>query len=298
MQYQLLGKSDLLVSRIAFGCMSIGKQPDSDTLLLQKAFDAGINLFDTADLYDKGANEILVGQALQAHRQKIILATKVGNQWKPDGSGWVWNARKDYILSAVDESLRRLQTDYIDLYQLHGGTIQDNINEAIEAFEILKQQGKIRYYGISSIRPNTIRSWVSRSSLCSVMMQYSLLDRRPEESCFSLLKDNQIGVLARGSLASGLLIDKAGKSYLNHSEKQVADAAKAIQSLSGPDRDAAAIALQFVLSQPAITSAVVGIRTEAQLKAALDAVNTAPLLPEELSILRESISTNYYTEHR
>src|SRR6202034_3432729 len=96
-------------------------------------------------------------------------------------------------------------TDYIDLYQLHGGTIDDPIDETIEAFELLQQQGKIRYYGISSIRPNVISEYVQRSNIISVMMQYSLLDRRPEESCLQLLQQNNIGVLARGSVAGGLL---------------------------------------------------------------------------------------------
>ena len=96
----------------------------------------------------------------------------------PDGTGTL---QKNIFSSAVDQSLKRLQTDYIDLYQLHGGTIEDPIDEMIEAFETLKAAGKIRYYGISSIRPNVIREYVKRSSIVSVMMQYSLLDRRPEE---------------------------------------------------------------------------------------------------------------------
>src|ERR1035437_7075729 len=84
-------------------------------------FDNGINYFDTADLYDKGLNEINIGNALKAKRDQIIIATKVGNQWRSDGTGWDWNPRKDYILKAVEQSLQRLQTNYIDLYQLHGG---------------------------------------------------------------------------------------------------------------------------------------------------------------------------------
>ncbi len=94
-------------------------------------------------------------------------------------------------------SLKRLNTDRIDVYQLHGGTIEDPIEETISAFEQLVQQGKIRYYGISSIRPNVIREYVLRSNIVSVMMQYSLLDRRPEEECLPLLAQKDIGVLAR-----------------------------------------------------------------------------------------------------
>lgn len=103
---------------------------------------------------------------------------------------------KAYIKEAVKHSLRRLQTDYIDVYQLHGGTIDDPIDETIEAFEELQQEGVIRYYGISSMRPNVIREYVKRSRIVSVMMPYSLLDRRAEE-WFPLLKQHHISVIAR-----------------------------------------------------------------------------------------------------
>jgi aryl-alcohol dehydrogenase-like predicted oxidoreductase len=131
MHYRKLGKSTLEVSEIGFGCMSLRGDETSDIRLILKAIDGGINFFDTADLYDHGRNEILVGKALHEKRKQVILATKVGNQWKKDGSGWDWNPRKDYILACIDESLRRLNTDYIDLYQLHGGTIEDPIDETI-----------------------------------------------------------------------------------------------------------------------------------------------------------------------
>ena len=156
MEYRMLGKSTLAVSRIGFGCMSLHEAAADNNRLLQAAVEKGINFFDTADLYAQGNNEITVGKALKEKRKQLIIATKVGNQLKKDGSGWTWNPRKAYITDAVNSSLRRLQTDYIDLYQLHGGTIEDNIDETIEAFSILQQQGKIRFYGISSIRPNVI----------------------------------------------------------------------------------------------------------------------------------------------
>ena len=91
--------------------------------------------------------------ALRKVRSEVVMATKVGNRIIPGREGWVWDASKEYIMTAVKESLRRLGTDYIDLYQLHGGTIEDPIDETIEAFERLKEQGWIRWYGISSIRP-------------------------------------------------------------------------------------------------------------------------------------------------
>ncbi|MBO9728090.1 MAG: aldo/keto reductase [Chitinophaga sp.] len=298
MQYRFLGKSDLAISEIGFGCMSLGKDDADTTRLLHHAVDQGINFFDTADLYEHGQNEITVGKALRQKRADVIIASKVGNQWNEDGSSWSWNPRKEYILATVEGSLKRLQTDYIDLYQLHGGTLEDPIDDSIAAFELLKQQGKIRHYGISSIRPNVIREYVKRSHIVSVMMQYSLLDRRPEETCFPLLQDNHIGVLARGSVAKGLLVNKPAAPYLNYTTEDVAAAAAAIRAHSNTARDTAQTALRFVLQQPVVSSAVVGIRTVAQLEDALRAVQAPALLPEEIAALQQAVPANTYDQHR
>jgi aryl-alcohol dehydrogenase-like predicted oxidoreductase len=297
MQYHQLGKSSLNISRIGFGCMSLKKENADAEKILHEAIDRGINYFDTADLYDKGENEILVGKALKQHRNKIVLATKVGNEWKKDGTGWEWNPRKSYIIKAVEASLGRLQTDTIDLYQLHGGTIDDPIDETIEAFELLVQRGKIRFYGISSIRPNVIREWIRRSNIVSVMMQYSLLDRRPEESCLDLLQQNNISVLARGSVAQGLLVDKPAKPYLDYSEEQVRAAANAIRSV-GDKGTASQIAMKYTLAHPAVASAVVGIRTMKQLEEAAASFNYDALSIDELKTLQDVLKPNVYKEHR
>ncbi len=156
MRYNLLGNSNLKISQLSFGCMSLDGDHEANAQLLHKALDRGINYFDTADVYQNGFNEITLGKAFKEIRQQVVIATKVGNQIRKDGNGFNWNPTKAYILKSVDESLKRLQTDYIDLYQLHGGTMEDPIDEAIEAFEQLKVEGKIRYYGISSIRPAVI----------------------------------------------------------------------------------------------------------------------------------------------
>lgn len=298
MEYKRLGKSDLQISRIAFGCMSLKGTQTENEKLLHQALDLGINYFDTADLYDKGMNEVSVGKAFAGKRDKVIIATKGGNQWKEDGSGWTWNADKDYILKAAEQSLKRLNIDHIDLYQLHGGTIQDRIDETIEAFELLKKQGKIRYYGISSIRPNVIAEYVKRSNIVSVMMQYSLLDRRPEETCLPLLQQHNIGVLARGSVATGLLVNKEAKEYLNYSKDQVSMAAKAVNDLSKENRTAAQTAIQFVLANSAITAAVVGIRTMQQLEEATNFLNVKQLTANELEGLKQVLQQNVYQEHR
>ncbi|WP_324670722.1 aldo/keto reductase [Hymenobacter sp. GOD-10R] len=298
MKYNQLGKSDLHVSEISFGCMSLGEDHSANARLLHQALDNGINYFDTADLYQQGANEETVGKAFRDRRDQVILATKVGNQGRPDGSGWDWNPSKRYILQAVDKSLQRLQTDYIDLYQLHGGTLDDPIGETIEAFEQLVQEGKIRYYGISSIRPNVIREYVQRSNIVSVMMQYSLLDRRPEESSLGLLQEHQISVLARGSYAQGLLLGKPAKEYLGHTPEQVAKAATAIKEVAGAGRTAAEVAVRFVLASPVVASGVLGVRTDEQLQEAIWVAKAPALTASEVEELRSTVLPNRYEQHR
>lgn len=288
----------MLISRIGFGCMSLHPGQDGIQTLIDAAIDGGINYFDTADLYDGGANEAMIGTALKAKRDKVFICTKAGNQLREDGSGWEWNPRKEYILQAVENSLRRLQTDYIDLYQLHGGTIDDPMDETIEAFESLKKSGKIRHYGISSIRPNVIREYVKRSAITSVMMQYSLLDRRPEENCLDLLLQNNIGVVARGTVAGGLLAGKAIKPYLGHGAVAVQAAANIIREIARENsQPPATTAIQFVLQHAAVTGAIVGIRTKEQLDDALKAVDSN-LTAENYHRLQESVAAGLYTHHR
>ncbi|AMP97491.1 Aldo/keto reductase [Pedobacter cryoconitis] len=298
MQYSKLGRSSLEVSKIGFGCMSLTGGTSENQLIIDQALDLGINYFDTADLYEHGENETKIGALLKSRRDQVILATKVGNQHRADGNGWDWNPSKKYILSAVEDSLKRLQTDYIDLYQLHGGTIEDPVDETIEAFEILKQQGKIRYYGISSIRPNVIREYVQRANIVSVMMQYSLLDRRPEEECLELLHDHNIGVVGRGSIAQGLLAGKPAAPYLNYSEAEVAQAAEVIRSITDQSSSSAQTAIRFVLQHQALDSAVMGIRTLAQLKDIAAAGDFPPLSNWEIELLIKAVPAAYYTAHR
>lgn len=296
MEYRQLGKTSVNVSVISFGCMSLGQDQAVNDSLVRSAIDAGINLFDTADIYDKGQNERSVGHALRGIRDKVILCTKVGNVPKADGSGLDWNPSPAHILKSVDESLQRLQTDYIDLYQLHGGTIDDPRPEIIATFEKLQQQGKIRYYGISSIRPNVIREYVAQSPISSVMMQYSLLDRRPEEACLSLLKENDISVLVRGALAQGLLAGKPARDYTGYDKETVRQLQEIIKRYSSPERSAAQTALQFVLKNPAVTSAVAGIRTPEQL---IELTKPVPQLTyEEYATIKAAAAPNRYTDHR
>jgi len=298
MDYRMLGDSDLKISRIGFGTMSLEPDNHSAIHLLHQALDKGINYFDTADMYQKGLNEALLGKAFKGKRDQLILGTKVGNIWRPDGSGWDWKPSKKYILSEIENSLQRLQTDYIDLYQLHGGTLDDPIDEIIEAFEWLKMQGKIRYYGLSSIRPNVIREYVKKSSIVSVMMQYSLLDRRPEEEMLPFLQDHAIGVLARGTVAKGLLISKPPEPYLNYSSEQIGSASLKVKETSDQKRGPASTAIQIVLENKIIHAAIVGIRNKKHLEDALQSLESPIISSEELEMLKQSIPVNYYSEFR
>jgi len=279
--------------------MSLSSNQETESLnMIHQAIELGINYFDTADMYDKGMNEMLVGKALRSKREKVILATKVGNQWRADGSGWDWNPRKNYILAAVEDSLLRLQTDYIDLYQLHGGTIEDPIDEIIGAFELLQQQGKIRYYGISSIRPNVIREYVKRSKITSVMLQYSLADRRPEETILDLLKQNNIGVLSRGALAQGLLVNKPAKEYLGHSRDAINAAAMLVGEIEKITHSAAQTAIRFVLQNPAISSAVVGMSGMQQLLEIAITLQKSSLSLASMEALKKILPAKFYEQHR
>ena len=279
--------------------MSLSSDKEEDSIqIIHRAIELGINYFDTADLYDKGMNETMIGKALKTERDKVIIGTKVGNQWRADGSGRDWNPRKEYIMKAVEGSLSRLQTDRIDLYQLHGGTIDDPIDEVVETFELLKQQGKIRYYGISSIRPNVIREYVKRSNIVSVMMQYSLADRRPEESILDLLKQNNIAVLSRGALAQGLLVNKPAKEYLGHSEEAIAATAQLVQGIAVTTQTAAQTAIQFVLQHPAIAAAVVGMSRMEQLIEVAATTDKEKLSKTDMERLQDSLTAKLYEQHR
>ena len=296
MNYRQLGKSSLQISEIGFGCMSLQGTDASDRSILRQAVDLGINFFDTADLYQHGRNEMILGEALKDDRKNLIISTKVGNQWRNDGSGWDWNPSGEYILSSVEKSLKRLQTDYIDLYQLHGGTLEDPIDETIGAFEKLIHQGKIRYYGISSIRPNLIREYVKRSSIVSVMMQYSLLDRRPEESCLMMLRENQISVLARGVLAKGLLVDKSPAPYLLYDVASVEKMKNKIMALSAK-KEIEDISIRWALRAQPVASAVIGIRTMEQLQK-VSASGMTELSIDATDQLNNLLPLNYYDQHR
>ncbi|MCY8000163.1 aldo/keto reductase [Bacillus haynesii] len=305
MKKRTLGHSDLQVSEVGLGCMSLGTDKKHALSILDEALELGINYLDTADLYDFGRNEEIVGEAIKSRRQDVILATKVGNRWEEGKPGWFWDPRKAYIKKAVKRSLKRLQTDYIDLYQLHGGTIEDNIDETIEAFEELKQEGIIRHYGISSIRPNVIKEYVKKSNIVTVMMQYSLLDRRPEE-WLSLLEEHGISVIARGPLAKGILTEKPlsdanavikKNGYLSYSYDELVKTKADIEK-TAPDLSATETAMKYILTQPAVGAVIPGASKISQLRENVESVGGRGLTEQEIKALRFYTKRGVYTAHR
>lgn len=296
MKYRALLEPQLKLSEIGLGCMSLSPESESPKSILEAAIARGVNFLDTADLYQRGWNEKAVGEAIKGIRNQLVLATKVGNEWKADGSGWDWNPRKSYILKAVEASLSRLQTDYIDIYQLHGGTIEDPWEETLEAFEILKAQGKIRAFGISSIRPNVIREVLSRSKPTTIMMQYNPLDRRPEEHAFLTIEKSTAKVLVRGAFAKGMLIDKVPKSFLNYDAVQV----KGFQDfVNAQGFCPEAMLIRFGLSQPVVASLVIGASSVSQVDKILSGYEVSQTIPEEsLNLFRQEFPVNHYDSHR
>lgn len=301
MRRNQLGQSDLYVSEIGLGCMSLGTDERKALSIVDEALAGGINFLDTADLYDNGHNEELVGKAIRHRRAEVIVATKVGNRRIPGQEGWVWDPSKAYIQAAVKESLRRLGTDYIDLYQLHGGTLDDPTDETIEAFEELKREGLIRCYGISSIRPNVIREYVRRSTIVSVMNQYSLLDRRAEEEVLPLLTEHRIGVIARGPLAGGILSTqgehKVARDYLDYAKEELPALRRQLLELAGPNRTLEQLAIRYVLSEPCVSVVIPGASSLEQLRSNLTAADVS-LSADEVKTLRAITKQNLYTAHR
>ncbi len=301
-----LGTSGIYVSELTLGCMSLGTDVKQAGRIIDQALDTGINHLDTADLYNFGRNEEIVGEAIRNKRSDIILTTKVGNHFNREKEDWFWDPSKEHIKAGVKASLGRLQTDYIDFYILHGGTISDPIEESIAAFEELKQEGLIRAYGISSIRPDVIRKYVMQSRIDGVMMQYNLFDRRPEEKMLDLLHSNNISVLARGPLAKGMLsrqaenqIEAKGKDgYLDYSYDQLQSMAHSTAAQLSGEQIMNEIALKYVLKNPAVATAVFGASSPGQVKENTG-FDHSKALPDKVYKQLQSISKPVkYTNHR
>lgn len=300
MEPRRLGRTTLQVFPIGLGCMSF---PDERTAkeLVQLAMDAGVNFFDTADLYGQGTNEVWLGAALKGRRSKVVIATKVGNRFEPGKPGWSWGPSREYILRAAEDSLRRLQTDYIDLYQLHGGTLDDPIDDIIEAFELLQDKGYIRAYGISSIRPNVIREYVRKSRIATLMSQYGLLDRRPEEEVLDHVRDTNISVIARGPLARGWLTAQGrtdGTGFLDYDANELLGLRVQLTELAGGADKLSQMALRYSLGHPAVAVAIPGFSSKKQFMETLHNWSDTPLGQDERAQLQLILKQQRYEQHR
>lgn len=299
MKKRKLGNSEIEISEISLGCMSLPTSLTEAKPIVETALQAGMNYFDTADLYNKGLNEEIVGELLYPHRKDVIIATKVGNRWNPSEDNWRWDPSPSYIENALKMSLKRLKTDYIDVYQLHGGTIEDPWEDIIETFERLKKEGYIREYGISSIRPNVFKPFLQQSKGISNMMQFSLLDRRPEEWFEDIMKANA-SVVTRGSIAKGLLTNEwqkraeSSNGYLTYSKEEVKNVLSGLQNAY---EDIHAASLAYNLSHSVVASTVIGASSKQQLLDNLKAYEKSQSI-DDFSPIHHITKKDIYFEHR
>jgi aryl-alcohol dehydrogenase-like predicted oxidoreductase len=210
-----LGNSGLQVSAVGLGCNNFGARIDLETSrrVVDKALDHGVTLFDTADVYgNRGGSETALGEILGSRRKQIVLATKFGKDMNAEGT--LKGASRRYIMNAVEDSLRRLRTDYIDLYQLHAPDPLTPIEETLRALDDLVRQGKVRYLGCSNLPAWQVADaqWTARSlglnAFISCQDEYSLLAREIEKELLPAITAHGLGLLPYFPLASGMLTGK------------------------------------------------------------------------------------------
>ncbi|MBF7017059.1 aldo/keto reductase [Staphylococcus durrellii] len=295
--------SGIELSEVGLGCMSLGTDYDKSETIIESAIEQGITYFDTADVYDKGVNENIVGKALKKYqnRDDIVIGTKVGNHLQDDGSTF-WDPSKKYIKSAVKDSLRNLGLDELDLYQLHGGTIDDPLDETISAFDDLKQEGIVRAYGISSIRPNVIRYYLEHSQIETLMSQFNLIDNRPED-LVDEVNANNVKILARGPVFKGLLTANSSKALDNKFNEGIFDytyqeLGETIASIKEVENNLTALTFKYLKSQEALGSIIVGASSPAQLEENIKNYEAAQAISDEqLKAARERVKNLQYTQH-
>ncbi|WP_243712904.1 aldo/keto reductase [Macrococcus carouselicus] len=266
-------KSGLKFSELSLGCMNLPLDYPEAKNILSTALDSEISYFDTADLYNKGENETLLGRFFKenGHRHDVMIGSKVGNEFFRGSDEVRWNPSREHIMESVKDSLQRLGTDYLDLYMLHGGMIEDNKEETIEAFNILKREGLIRAYGISSIRPNVIRFYLDYSDIDVVMMQFNLLDNRPEMLTEEIAA-RDVRILARGPVMKGLLTEqyqdvlpkKFKEGLFDYSVEELNT------TLSQVQEPLTVSTMNYLLEQP-VASIVAGASSVEQLTSNIDA---------------------------
>jgi aryl-alcohol dehydrogenase-like predicted oxidoreductase len=312
MQYARLGSSGLKISRIALGCMSFGDtsrgfnewalNDDAAEPIFRQAVDLGITLWDTANAYGYGTSEEIVGRAVKSYtrREDVVLATKVFFKMHdgPGGSGLSRRA----IIEQLDESLRRLDTDYVDLYQIHRFDPDTPVEETMEALHDVVKAGKARYLGASSMwawqfakmqYAADLHGW---TRFVSMQNQYSLMQREDEREMFGLLADLGVGSIPWSPLAKGRLArpwgeqtarsetDTTARWVLPLDDKPIADAVQTIAEQRGVPM--AQVALAWVLHNPVVSAPIIGATKERHLADAVAALDIN-LTEEEIQALEE-----------
>ena len=320
MKYRTLGRTGLKVSELCLGTMTFGENfygiavvdQTNANAMVARALEAGVNFFDTADVYSYGRSEEVLGQALKdigVERDRLILATKVRSAMTAEataGTGDVNNVglSRQHIFAAVEHSLRRLQTDYIDLYQVHGWDIVTPIEETLRALDDLVRQGKVRYIGCSnwSARHLMKALYLSRArnwaSFVSLQAYYSLVGRDLEHELLRLCHEENLGVLPWSPLSGGFLSGKytrdnptpegarrSGFQFPPIDEARGFDAVDALARIA-KEKGAtiAQVALAWLLAQPGVTSIIIGANKMSQLEDNLKAADLE-LTAAEIEVL-------------
>ncbi|WP_243522472.1 aldo/keto reductase [Bacillus pseudomycoides] len=307
MNYRTLGKTGLTVSEIGFGAWAIGGDewgPVNDKhsiAAMKKAIECGVNFIDTADVYGLGHSEKLVAQAIKEHRNDIILSTKgglIGHHYDPNGEPVYNTAEK--VIAVFETSLLRLQTDYIDVYFCHIWWDKKEETEAfLRAFEILKRDGKVRAVGVSTHDLQYIKNFNKNGDIDVVQLDYSILNRKPENDILPYLQEKNLGAVIRGPLKMGILTGKfteqttfpdgdlrqdwPKETWFQDDLRKV----EKLRSLSNPKQTLGQLALRYVLSHPAVSVAIPGAKTANQAAENVVASVHPLLLEEELTYIRE-----------
>src|SRR5437764_2369936 len=324
MQYRELGNTGIKVSEIGFGAWAIGgaaeasgtplgwgRTNDAESLsAIRRARDLGVNFFDTADSYGFGRSESLLGIVLSRNRQSVVIATKVGVMRMGDGS-LKKDFSREHIFHAVDGSLKRLRTDYIDLYQAHNPTLEDLRHEEIQdAMERLQDAGKVRFWGVSVSTPEEGIEIMQRGWAHALQVLYNVLNQAPAQVLLPTAKEKGYGIIARVPLASGLLTgkfridsvfpsDDLRQNFLTQRRLQEAlervDEVKSI--IGGTARNLAEGALRFVLADEAVSTTIPGARNARQVEMNVAAAD-ATLPPDIVEKLRTRLADyNFYQRH-
>ncbi|EGG46938.1 MULTISPECIES: aldo/keto reductase [Streptomyces] len=322
MQYAKLGATGLEVSRICLGCMSFGVpergnhewtlDEDAAGPLIRQALEAGINFLDTANVYSDGTSEEIVGRALKeyARREEIVLATKVHGRMHegPNGGGLSRKA----IMAEIDHSLRRLGTDYVDLYQIHRFDAETPVEETMEALHDVVKAGKARYIGASSMYAwqfskaqytARLNGW---TRFVSMQNHYNLLYREEEREMLPLCADQGVGVLPWSPLARGRLTrdwdedttrsrtDNFGRTLYGEGDRRIAEAVAAIAAERGLPR--ARIALAWLLHRPTVTAPIVGATKASHIEDAVAALDVE-LTDKDLERLEQPYEPHAISGH-